>query len=372
MDQNHTDTNLAEFPEIPTSSGTSSVKRVAKWLFILFIAILALAATFFFVTLNSRAGTSSKNVAFTVVPGQGLKVVSANLKENGLITNSFIFEVYEYLTGGSKKIEAGIYDLSSNMTLRQVASVFKSGARTEIQVKRIKEGATLQDIADSFYGTQDSSEKQAFLSALQAKAKTYDYLGGTPKVKTLEGYMFPDTYYFAKDATPNQVIDKILANTNAKITPEIRNEIQAQGRNINDVIILASIVEKEVGRNTSTLSAADLSTLQNEREIVAGIFMNRLKQGMLLQSDATVTYITKKRNPSASAADIQIDSPYNTYKYAGLPPGPISNPSLSSILAAVNYRNTDYLYFLTKKDGTAVFAKTLQEQEQNKQKYLGK
>jgi UPF0755 protein len=209
-----------------------------------------------------------------------------------------------------------------------------------------------------------------FNNQLTRSALTFDYFGEKPKTKNLEGYLFPDTYFFASTATPEQIINKILANTKQKIFPAIVSEIHSQKRTVYDVVTLASIVEREVGRNTSTVTSADLTALQNERETVAGIFMNRIKAGIPLQSDATIGYITKSKDPSASSSDLQIDSPYNTYKYTGLPPGPIGNPSLSSILAVVNYRKTDYLYFLSKPDGTAVFAKTLDEHNANKAKYL--
>jgi len=212
--------------------------------------------------------------------------------------------------------------------------------------------------------------KTDFNAALAAEAQTFDYFGETPRKKSLEGYLFPDTYYLAKGASAKGIIEKILANTKSKITPDIIAEIHAQGKTVYDTLTLASIVEREVGRNTATISSQDQSTLQNEREIVAGIFMNRLKIGMPLQSDATVNYITGSKNPSVSIQDTKINSPYNTYKYAGLPPGPIGNPSLNSILAVVHYRVTDYLYFLNKPDGTAVYAKTLDEHNANKAKYL--
>ncbi len=238
-------------------------------------------------------------------------------------------------------------------------------------VWRAVEGWTAADIEKSLAdkGLVNSAD---FEAQLKASAQTFDFLGDTPKVRSLEGYLFPDTYFLAVHPTAESVINKMLDNFRAKVTPQLQAQIKAKGFTVYQAVTLASIVEKEVGRRSANLSADDLQTLQNERQIVAGIFINRLNLGMPLQSDATVTYITKKNNPQATAEDLQIDSPYNTYKYKGLPPGPISNPSLSSIEAVANYKNTDYLYFLTKPDGTAVFAKTLDEQNANKAKYLGR
>ncbi len=234
---------------------------------------------------------------------------------------------------------------------------------------RSTEGWTVADIISDL-DQKGVVARAEFEKQLLISAQDFEYLGEKPTTPNLEGYLFPDTYFFTKGGSAAQVINKILANTEAKIDGEILNRIKAQKRSIRDIIILASIVEKEVGRNTSTISKQDLTTLKNEREIVAGIFKNRLDIGMPLQSDATLGYITKSKSPSATYKDLELDSPYNTYKYKGLPPGPISNPSLSAILAVVDYRDTDYLYFLSKPDGTAVYGRTLEEHNANKARYL--
>jgi UPF0755 protein len=234
---------------------------------------------------------------------------------------------------------------------------------------RSTEGWTLDDIASNLE-EKGIVTKQDFLAAIAEEEKTYTYFGEIPKRKSLEGYLFPDTYFLAKPTTSKQIIQKMLDNTEIKMTDQMLADIAKQKRTIYDVLTLASIVEKEVGRNTKTLTDQDPQMLQQEREIVAGIFMNRLSIGMPLQSDATIGYITKSKSPSATYQELELDSPYNTYKYAGLPPGPIASPSLGSIKAAIYLKDTDYLYFLSKPDGTAVYAKTLDEQNANKAKYL--
>lgn len=349
---------------------TENINRFSKVkaVFMLIIVVIVLVLLYFFWALNAH-GTKGEKQNFVVTSGQGLKAIAANLESKGYLKHRKAFEIYEYLTGNHTKIQAGVYEISTGMSAKELAGILSDSAKSVYDVKRVKEGSTLEDVVNDFYGDGNSAEKTAFSAALKAKAQTYSYFGEKPRVKSLEGYLFPDTYFFAKDAKPEDIINKILANTDTKITKDMRAQITKQKRTIYDVLTLASIVEKEVGRNAQTV--ADLKKLQDEREVVAGIFMNRLSIGMALQSDATVTYITKKKDPSASLEDIQIDSPYNTYKYKGLPPGPISNPSLSSILAAINYRDTDYLYFLTDSSGEAHYAKTLEEHNQNKAKYLG-
>ncbi|MHB8871133.1 MAG: endolytic transglycosylase MltG [Candidatus Doudnabacteria bacterium] len=238
---------------------------------------------------------------------------------------------------------------------------------------RAVEGWTISDMASDLEKRGLVTEKD-FNAELKAVLSDYDFLGElkdlNPKPSSLEGYLFPDTYFIASKPTASSVVKKMMDNLEGKITTQMRVDIAKQDRSIYDVLTLASIIEKEVGRNTSKISSVDLQALQEERETVAGIFMNRLRIKMALQSDATIGYITKKNNPQASSSDLLIDSPYNTYKYRGLPPGPISNPSISAIKAAIYYKDTDYLYFLTMKDGTAVYAKTLDEHNANKRKYL--
>ena len=280
------------------------------------------------------------------------------------------------------RIFGGIFLLSAialalvgaKLLVDRQARIEEAANQKAVQVSwRAIEGWTIADIAGDLEKRGLVTEKD-FNQGLKSVLFSYDFLGElkdlTFKPSSLEGYLFPDTYFVAAKPTAKSVIQKMLDNLGGKITEQMRADIKKQNRSIFEVLTLASIVEKEVGRNTATTSAADQQVLQEERETVAGIFMNRLKIGMALQSDATIGYITKKNDPQASSADLLIDSPYNTYKYRGLPPGPISNPSLSAIKAAIYYKDTDYLYFLTKKDGTAVYAKTLEEHNANKRKYL--
>lgn len=183
-------------------------------------------------------------------------------------------------------------------------------------------------------------------------------------VGSLEGFLFPDTYFIPKNAHAGTglseiIIKKALDNFAQKITPQIVSAGQTQGLDVYKLITLASILEKESSGNLA------------EKKIIAGLFYNRLASGVPLQSDATVNYATGKSQAQASQADITINSPYNTYKYKGLPPGPICNPGLNSVLAAAEPTKSDYFYFLTDPaTGRAVFAKTYEEHLKNKQKYL--
>ncbi len=195
-----------------------------------------------------------------------------------------------------------------------------------------------------------------------------------PASSSLEGYLFPDTYFVpinasSPTASAETLIAKALANFERKFTPEMRSRTQELGMSVHQAVILASIVERETGRNA--VSAEQRTALDNERKIIAGIFYNRLKAGMPLASDATINYVTKKNTPAVSEADTQIDTPYNTYRHAGLPPGPICNPSLSSLMAVLYPTSTDYYFFLHKQpSGEPVYSKTYEEHLLNKQKFL--
>lgn len=339
--------------------------------YVLAIAVISALALFFVLKhkVNAPFRMQGKEQAFVISKSEGSLTIAKDLYVQGLISNPYLFYVYAYSKDLTSKIKAGDYALSAQMSMHQILDQISGNVKAKEISWREVEGWTNADIAADL-DQKNIIAKKDFDAQLNFSAANFDYFGESVPQKNLEGYLFPDTYFLPQRPTAEQVINKMLANLKSKLSEQIISDAHAQSMRIYDLLTLASIVEKEVGRNTSTISEQDLATLQVERETVAGIFINRLNAGMPLQSDATLTYITKKNNPSATSADLQIDSPYNTYKYKGLPPGPIANPSLSSILAVVHYRHTDYLYFLTRKDGTAVFAKTLDEQNANKAKYL--
>ena len=182
-------------------------------------------------------------------------------------------------------------------------------------------------------------------------------LSDKPQGATLEGYLFPDTYYFSKDATPAGILKKILNNTDTQISVDVVSAAKIQNKSIFQVLTMASMIEKEVKTDA-------------DRAVVSGIFWNRIAAGQALQSDATLTYVLGDKNSAHNGADLTLDSPYNSYVNKGLPPGPISNPGLASIIAALHPQTTDYNYFLSDpKTGQTVFAKTFAEHVANKAKY---
>jgi UPF0755 protein len=190
------------------------------------------------------------------------------------------------------------------------------------------------------------------------KIERPDFLAEAPTAADLEGFLFPDTYRIFVDATAEDIIIKTLANFDNKLTPDMRAAIKEQGKSIYQIITMASVVEKEVR------SAADM-------EIVSGIFWDRIKNGQPLESCATLAYILGENKKQYTLEDTKIESPYNTYQNQGLPPGPIANPGLNAIKAAIYPKYTDYNYFLSRSDnGETVFSKTYEEHLANKAKYI--
>lgn len=244
----------------------------------------------------------------------------------------------------------------------------------------IIEGWNLNDIANDLNSNPKRTDaphlatQQEFLTAAKNfSTADYSILTSKPAKQSLEGFLFPDTYFLpepnASTSEPEILIKKALDNFSQKFTTPMQAQASADNMSVYQIVTLASIVEKETGQNAIT--DQQKQALSDERKTIASIFYNRLKIGMPLESDATVNYITGKNTAQASLQDTQIDNPYNTYKYAGLPPGPICNPSLSSILAALYPTQTDYLYFLHRQDtGQVIYSKTYEEHLQNKQKYL--
>jgi UPF0755 protein len=188
-------------------------------------------------------------------------------------------------------------------------------------------------------------------------ADEFPLLEELPDTATYEGFLMPDTYRVYADASLGEVLVKIFNNLEEKITPEMREEIKQQNKTIFEIMTMASIVEKEAGN-------------KQDMAMVADIFWRRNKIGMALQSCATVNYITGKNDPGISSVDREIDSPYNTYMYPGLTPGPIANPGLTAIMATIYPEKNNYLYFMSGADGVTHYASTLEEHNANVWQYL--
>jgi len=303
---------------------------------------LSLSAGFYFIyQVKIPLDSQGTEQVFTIVKGEGSEEISANLEKVGLIRNRFWFNTYIYIRGLSTHLQAGEYDLSSSLNVEQIAYKLAGGSANVQEVTiTIPEGFNLRKIDARL--------------AKHGLIETGELLADSRK---LEGYLFPDTYRFDKDATLDEIIGKMMSNFDRKVTRDLKDEIQRQGKTLDQIIIMASLIEKEVA-------------VEQDRKIVSGIFWNRLAINYPLQSCATIAYILDIDKWIYSIEDTKIASPYNTYQNAGLPPGPIANPGLLAIKAAIYPQDTDYFFFLSKPDGETVFSKTIEEHNENKERYL--
>jgi UPF0755 protein len=239
------------------------------------------------------------------------------------------------------------------MNTDQVIKMIARGLLTRPEVTiTIPEGSDIYEIGDILESGL-SFNRADFVKATEKFDTTkYDFIEN----KSLQGYLYPDTYRFFDDASAEDVIIKMVNNFQKKALPSLK---ATDTLSSYQVLILASIVEKEVA-------------IPKDRQIVSGIFLNRLKDGMKLQSDATVNFITQSGRSQSTLDDLKIDSPYNTYQIGGLPPGPITNPSVEAIKAVINPTPSDYYFFLTTRDNPpkTIFSKTFEEHVKAKQQYL--
>jgi len=296
---------------------------------------------------------------FTIEKGQSAKTIAKNLSEQKLISSEWSFRLYAKLTGAEDKFVAGSHELEENLSIRSLVRSLETEKNIntdEINIT-LKEGWNLQEIA-KYLNQETAVTGEEFLAAAKLekwKAK-YDFLSSID-AQTLEGFIFPDTYRIFKDANADDIIKKALDNFNKKLTVEMRSDIKKKNLDLLEVLTLASIVQWE---------ALD----ENDMKMVADVFTKRISQGIALQSDATVNYVTGKSDRRPSLADLEIDSSYNTYKYRGLPPGPIGNPELAAIKAVIYPTPNDYYYFIHTEDHKAYYAKTYDEHLANVAKYL--
>jgi len=298
---------------------------------------------------------SKEEVTFSIKKGEGTKEIAINLEKKRLVKVATLFRIYTIFIGVSDKLQAGEYLISPSMTIPEITEKFVSGDVIEDQITII-EGWDLKDIAEYLGGK--GFTKNEFLELTQRDfSGKYDFLKDKPKSLNLEGYIFPDSYKIRKEEIIEDIINKTLQNFDKKITPDLRQEIEKENKTIFKIITMASLLEKEV------------KTLE-DKKIVSGILWKRLENNMLLQVDATISFITGKKPTNILIEETKIDSPYNTYKYRGLPLGPICNPGLESIIAAIYPENSDYWYYLSTPEGKTIFSRTLEEHNIAKNKYL--
>lgn len=321
-----------------TSSKFKKLIQNKKTLIILGIIFIVLILLFIVLEIISPVCKGEEKLV-TIEKGWGLVDVAQKLKEEELIKSKWFFVFYVWLRGYNNKLQAGEYLLNPGMTVFEIAKIIAKGEVTPNWVKvTIPEGWDIKKIEERLLALEIISPEEQL-------------------PRDQEGYLFPDTYYFYKNSGVETVIEKMRDNFNKKVTEGLRAQIEKQNKTLYDILIMASLLEKEV-------------ISDEDRAIVSGIFWRRLENNYPLESCATIAYILGVDKWRYSYEDTRIKSPYNTYLNIGLPPTPINNPGLSAIKAAIYPEESDYNFFLTAPDGTTIFSKTLDEHNENKEKYL--
>lgn len=316
--------------------------------------ILAVLAIFLFQVYFPANPFSSSTITYVVKKGAGDEEIAGDLKKMGIIRSSSFFQLYEIMSFRHSSLQAGKYNFSPRMSVYQIVKKLSIGDIVRNKYT-ILEGWDLEDIG-KYLEEKNMCTKDEFIKlAGNDHSAEFEFLKDKPKDVGLEGYIFPDTYEIADGDTCQDFIGVALANFDKKLTSELKAEISKQKKSIFDVVTMASMIEKEVKKI-------------EDKKIVSGILWKRIAIGMPLQLDCTVNYVTGKSDASALIKDTKIDSPYNTYKYKGLPKGPISNPGVESLKAALYPTKTDYLYWLS--DGITHYSRTFEEHVENKRKYL--
>jgi len=299
------------------------------------------------------AGAGLPTIVF-IKPKTGVQEIAQVLREAGVIQSRWMFLTLAYLQGSLTRLHAGEYEFARGMPLLEILRKLESGRVVTHQVT-IPEGFIAQDIArllaeerlvdaDQFMTLVKSSELAAAMSV---------------SADTLEGYLFPDTYRLTRGMTEEEVLGIMVARFWRAVPKDIESRAEQLGLDVHAVVTLASLIEKEV-------------KLDGERPLVSAVFHNRLRRNMPLQSDPTAVYGVPGPKRKITPLDLQRKSPYNTYLKAGLPPGPIANPGLASLLAALNPAPVRFLFFVSRNDGSHFFSRTLEEHAQAVRKYQAK
>lgn len=317
------------------------------------VMVVLLFVAYFFYGLGPRADAAAPQ-SFAIVKGEGFREIGAELSQKSLIQSITVFKLYSLLTGEAQKFKPGVYTLSGAMSVPQIVSILTENQRNDVLVT-IPEGMALRDIDATLADAGVTKPRDIENISFAPLAADYPFLKGR---SSLEGFLFPDTYYFERGASPDSVVRRMLDTFQAKAWPLLGGT-----DNWYQTLTLASLLEREVANF-------------DDRRIVAGILLKRLSLKMPLQVDATVVYAKcggalKGCTTDITKSALASSSPFNTYAHLGFPPTPIANPGMAAIQAAQSPEMSRFLYYLSSpKTGVTYFSKTLNEHNQNKAKYL--
>ncbi|MBC8015576.1 MAG: endolytic transglycosylase MltG [Sporomusaceae bacterium] len=317
-----------------------------KWHVILVLTLLCVGSVIYGL-IQQTASVSGEKFVIVVKPGMVAHDIGDLLYEQGAIKSVILFQAASKIQGLESSLQAGEYVLSKNMTMQQIIAILAKG-ETDYQQITIPEGYTVEQISKLLQ--EKNLGNAAKMKKLAESFVPYPYMANNNPnvVYKVEGYMFPNTYRITSGATEEQVLMMMTKLFDQQFTDSMRARTVEIGLSIKEVIILASLVEKE-------------AQLPGDRPLIAGVFLNRLKKEMPLQSCATIQYIIGYPKAELTVQDTEISSPYNTYQHMGLPPGPIANPGMAAINAVLYPEKTEFLYFVADKDGAHHFSKTYEQ-----------
>jgi len=314
-------------------------KKLLYLVIFLIVPLFPAAYLYYGYALDLKNSSDETLLAFVVEQGQGVEEIAHNLEVVGLVRSGALFQLYASLSDLSSKLQAGEYQIPQNSNVREVAELLQHGTFEE-KVTFI-EGWRREEMANEISNVKVQNSKLTGES----------FLRGT---EGLEGYLFPDTYFISTETTTEELVKMMRENFDSKLEGE---KTGVHGFSFEDVIVIASIVERE-------------GAAVEDKPIVAGVLFNRLRDGMALQVDATIQYALGYWKKNLTFEDLEIDSPYNTYKNPGLPPAPICSPGLASIEATLNPAETGYWYYVSDREGRMHFAETIEQHNENVAKYV--
>lgn len=309
---------------------------------------------------------SQRRTVISIPSGASTSQIGAILQRTGLIKHQGVFRLLARVRNADGRLKAGEYELSPGLSVEEILRKLERG-EVATRAFTIPEGLTVEEIA-AILAARGFGDRDAILRTMDDPALTRELLAEAGLAAAaaaltapgilhpLEGYLFPDTYRVAPDTPPRDLIAMMLKRFRKAYTPAMAERARAQGLSLHQVVTLASIVEEE-------------AAAPRERPLIAGVYWNRLKDGMKLDADPTVRYALGKRTEPLLLADLDVSSPYNTYRRIGLPPGPIAAPGLASLLAALYPAEVPHLYFVARQDGTHAFSRTLAEHLKNVRRY---
>lgn len=314
-------------------------KKYSYFIIILIVIISVFAANMF----AARGG--NKSVVVNIPKGASVDKIAEILEDESVIKSKIAFKILSHAKNSASKMKSGAYRLNSSMTPSSIINIIVKGD-TISRWLTIPEGYTIKQIAEKIekegYGSAAEFVKLAALEGDQ-----FDTPFPSPG-KNLEGYLFPDTYLITIGITEKDIITEMYNCFNRKVYEPLKKDISASGMSLHEIITLASLIERE-------------ARVPKDRAMISSVLRNRLDKKMRLAVDATVLYALGEHKSRVLYRDLEIDSPYNTYKYAGLPPGPIANPGVESIRAAIHPAKSDCLFYVAKPDGSHIFTKTFEE-----------